>query len=281
MRILFKFEGYPIDDRSEWTEFVKIYETSTKPSLQYYQNLLNHECGYPETVDPEQFLFLSPYFNIYGFPLELDYMDIVKLPDNFIRLDAFCRYEIEQFEFPDEFRSKIQPKDKLIYLSLGSLGSCHVELMNRLINELSRAVHTKCIVSMGPLHERIQLADNMWGKPYLPQPKILPLVDLVITHGGNNTITETCMAGKPMIVIPLFVDQYDNAQRIQDKGYGYRLDQNQSNETELLTMIAAIFSDYQMQKRCTLISERLRCSKSKQKKACEKIEQFVMQFKSE
>ena len=55
------------------------------------------------------------------------------------------------------------------------------------------------IVSKGPQAELYELADNMWGAEFLPQPAILPLVDLVITHGGNNTTTECFHHGKPMI----------------------------------------------------------------------------------
>ena len=63
----------------------------------------------------------------------------------------------------------------------------------------------------------------MVGDAIVPQTKVIPQVDLVITHGGNNTTTESLHFGKPMIVLPLFWDQYDNAQRMDELGFGVRL----------------------------------------------------------
>ena len=94
--------------------------------------------------------------------------------------------------------------------------------MQRLVDILGATEH-RVIVSKGPLAEQIRLHDNMCGEGYLPQPAILPQVDLVITHGGNNTTCEALHHGKPMVVLPIFWDQYDNAQRVHETGLGVRL----------------------------------------------------------
>ena len=73
--------------------------------------------------------------------------------------------------------------------------------MKRLVDVLGRTTH-RYIVSKGPQHAEYELADNMWGAEFLPQTSLMPLVDLVITHGGNNTTTEALHFGKPMVVLP-------------------------------------------------------------------------------
>src|SRR5699024_4957220 len=89
---------------------------------------------------------------------------------------------------------------KLCYISMGTLGSADVNLMKRLADILSKTPH-KYIVSKGPRHEEYDLPRNMWGDRFLPQTKIVPLVDLVITHGGNNSVTEVFAEGKVCRVI--------------------------------------------------------------------------------
>ncbi|XP_027205156.2 NDP-glycosyltransferase YjiC-like [Dermatophagoides pteronyssinus] len=270
--------GYPSNDRTGWDEFRQKFNESFKKDIRTIQNKLNKHFGYPELNDNNFFPF-SPYLNFYGYPKELDYTDIIELPENIIQLDAFCRQETnEPYELPDEFKSKLKPDDKLIYVSLGSMGSIDVDLMKRIVQALSKSPY-KYIVSKGALHEEYDLADNMWGEAYLPQIRILPLVDMVITHGGNNTVTETVSYGKPMLVMPLFADQYDNAQRIREKGFGDRIETYRFEDDKLIQLIDKILNDNEIHERCRKAAERIRSDESKIN-ACRKIEKFFENFYS-
>ena len=93
---------------------------------------------------------------------------------------------------------------------------------------------------------------------FVPQTAVLPQVDLIITHGGNNTVTEAFYFGKPMLVLPLFMDQYDNGQRIEEVGLGLRLNPFHCSDDQLLNAIDRLVSDEALAERMTEIGERIR-----------------------
>ena len=161
----------------------------------------------------------SPFLNLYSYPAEADYPRATPLAPTWHQLDSTVRAADTTWALPEHLANR---PGALIYLSLGSLGSADVGLLQRLVDVLGRTGH-RVIVSKGPLADQIRLHDNMTGEGFLPQPAILPQVDLVITHGGNNTVVECFHHGKPMIVLPLFWDQVDNAQRVDETGFGRRL----------------------------------------------------------
>jgi UDP:flavonoid glycosyltransferase YjiC (YdhE family) len=55
---------------------------------------------------------------------------------------------------------------------------------------------------------------NVHIEAYIPQTLLLPHCDLVIAHGGWNTILAALSHGLPLVVIPLGADQPQNAQRV-------------------------------------------------------------------
>ena len=278
--------GYSVanSDRELWQEFLE-YARKKYLDFKDVQHELFAEFGYepkeaselPFYNNNSSFIPQCKYGYIYGCPKELDYDDVITIPDNYIQIDAFCREVPEPFQLPEEITSR-KPDQKLIYFSLGSMGSVDVDLVKKISSLLSKTGH-KIIVSKGPLADEYELPENCWGEGYLPQTRILPLVDLVITHGGNNTVTETFSFGRPMIVMPLFGDQYDNAQRIHEKGYGIRIDPYTFNDESLLNAIDQLLNDKALHSRLAQAAKRIETFNSKEK-ACEKIEQLVERYQS-
>jgi MGT family glycosyltransferase len=230
------FSGYPAADPAGWQAFWEEYERVHRPAWAAF-NAWVTEQGAPPLPDLE---FIHPgAVNLYVYPELADYPRSRPLGPSWHRLDSSVRRTDERFTLPDALAAADGP---LIYFSLGSLGSADVALMQRVIGCLA-ATPYRYLVSMGPLHEEIELAPNMAGAEFLPQTSILPLCQLVITHGGNNTVTECLHYGKPMVVLPLFWDQYDNAQRMDELGLGVRLDTYKFTDAQLHTALNRLLTD--------------------------------------
>ena len=240
------FSGYPTDDRTGWDEFRARYRDLHQP-LQREFSAFCEERGAPPLPNGE-FIHESPFLNLYLYPTEADYQRSEPLP-RWERLDSCVRKPDANFDLPADGRRRI-------YLSLGSLGSADVDLMQTLIDTLAESEHL-VVVSLGPRPDELRLAENMVGAEFLPQPAILPQVDLVITHGGNNTITESLHFGRPTVVLPLFWDQHDNAQRMDELGLGRRLDTYRHEAAQLLAAIEGLLDDGPLATRLSAISRRL------------------------
>ena len=248
------FSGLPVDDRSEWEGFRKEFDRTHRPMWQAFDAWVQDQ-GAPRLPDLE-FIHTSSQLNLYVYPEVVDYAEARPLDGRWHRLDSSVRDTEPEFVLPDALAER-PAGSRLIYLSLGSLGSADVALMRRLVEVLSRTPH-RFIVSMGPCHEDFDLADNMWGAEFVPQTRILPMVDLVITHGGNNTTVEALHFGKPMVVLPLFWDQYDNAQRMQETGYGVRLDTYTFAEQAMHSAIERLLGDQALHTRLAAVAAQIR-----------------------
>ncbi|MBI3648128.1 MAG: glycosyl transferase [Actinobacteria bacterium] len=248
------FGGLPVGDRRAWADFWAEYDRVLGPQVAEFDAWLRAH-GAPGLPGSRDYMWESPYLNLYLFPGAADYEREVPLAPTWHRLDSSVRTT----EGPFDVDLHLPGEGKLIYLSLGSLASADVELMQRLIDVLAKTDH-RVIVSKGPQHELLNLADNMYGEEFLPQPSILPQVDLVITHGGNNTVTECFHFGKPMVVLPVFWDQYDNAQRVHELGFGVRLPTYSFEQSELTGAIELLLADESLRARLSAVSAELQAA---------------------
>jgi MGT family glycosyltransferase len=245
------FSGLPTTDTAGWDEFRAEYERTHRQLWEGFAAWVVDQ-GAPPLPDLE-FVHTSEHLNLYLYPQVADYQRSVPLAPSWQRLDSSVRATDEPFEVPDIGDGS----GALLYLSLGSLGSADVELMQRLVDVLADTPH-RVIVSKGPRHAEIDLPDTMWGAEVVPQTTVLPQVDLVITHGGNNTTTESLHFGRPMVLLPLFWDQYDNAQRIHEIGAGVRLDTYGFADDELTGAIDRLLGDTALRRRLDLDGRRIR-----------------------
>jgi UDP:flavonoid glycosyltransferase YjiC (YdhE family) len=246
------FSGYPTQDRGGWEEFRKEYDRTHRALWGSFNDWVVQQGAPP--LDDLEFIHESTALNLYVYPEAADYPRQRPLAPTWHRLESSVRSTEDPFALPEVLQSG---DGALIYLSLGSLGSADVELMKRLVSVLSHTRH-RYIVSKGPLSDMFDLSDNMWGEARVPQTSIIPIVDLVITHGGNNTTTESFHFGKPMIVLPLFWDQYDNAQRVQETGFGARLDTYGFDEAEMHEAIDRLLDDEPLRARMRAAGEGIR-----------------------
>jgi UDP:flavonoid glycosyltransferase YjiC (YdhE family) len=264
-----KFSGYPVADDSSWGAFRAEYARVHRDLWLEFDEWVR-ACGAPGLPELE-FVHESEVANLYVYPEVIDYVDRRPLGPRWHRLDSSVRTTegsldpaLEEFLTAGHRRGADGPS--AVYLSLGSLGSADVELMERLVAALADTPH-RYIVSKGPLADRFELPDNMWGAAQVPQTKVLPLVDAVISHGGNNTTTECFHFGKPMLVLPLFWDQHDNAQRVQETGFGRRLSAYGHSAGELVQALDSLLSDMALRVRMEAVGDVVRARRGTERAA--------------
>ncbi|KGA06259.1 MAG: hypothetical protein K9G08_02525 [Pontimonas sp.] len=248
------FSGYAQDNKGPWPAFIDQYRSTHFEMWSAFNEWVQQQ-GAPALPELE-FIHESQAANLYVYPKEADYTDVRPLNDTWHRMDSSVRETDDDYQLPEKVRNRPEGS-ALIYLSLGSLGSADVALMKRLVDVLGKTPH-QFIVSKGPQHDEFELADNMVGAEFLPQTTIINQVDLVITHGGNNTATESLHFGKPMIVLPLFWDQYDNAQRIHELGFGIRLDTYAFTDKEMLGALDTLLGDHDLRQKLATQGEHIR-----------------------
>lgn len=114
-----------------------------------------------------------------------------------------------------------------IYASLGSFFSARSDLLRKIAAAFrDRPVELVMAHGVTPRSELGSLPSHWTVAEHLPQPAVISRSDLVITHGGNNTVTEALTAGVPLLVGPLSTDQFAAAADLEAAGVGLAFDPN-------------------------------------------------------
>ncbi|XP_048200445.1 UDP-glucuronosyltransferase 1A5 isoform X3 [Perognathus longimembris pacificus] len=89
------------------------------------------------------------------------------------------------------------------------------------------------------------LANNTILVKWLPQNDLLghPKTRAFITHSGSHGIYEGICNGVPMVMMPLFGDQMDNAKRMETRGAGVTLNVLEMTSDDLANALKAVIND--------------------------------------
>jgi len=217
-------------------------------------NAFLKSCG--EAAYPiGQFFEASPHMNLLLYPEPVKFERAEPLdPKRFQYLEG-CVREEAAYEVP---KLKANNDKPLIYVSYGSLGAGDTALLKRVIAAIGKMPY-RALVNVGDyMGEYTDVPPNVHLASWFPQPSVIPQVDAVIHHGGNNSFTECLYFGKPAIIMPFVWDGHDNATRVQETGHGFKLDRYEWTEAELRQKLDAMISDPAMQKRLAATSAHMK-----------------------
>ena len=65
---------------------------------------------------------------------------------------------------------------------------------------------------------------NVHVEQWVPQSAVMAHASAMVGHGGSGSTLAAMAAGMPLAVVPLFADQPENAERVDELGAGLRLD---------------------------------------------------------
>ena len=185
--------GYPVADRGEWPAFLAEVERTHRDLWDEFDTFCREhgDAGLRYGPNGPDFISESPWLNLYVYPAEADYPRTRPLGPTWHRLDSSVRAADATWELPEHLRDR---DGALIYLSLGQprIGRRRIDAAARRRARRHRNTGSSCPRARWPTRSA---ARQQTGEGFLPQPAILPQVDLVITHGGNNTVTESSTTG--------------------------------------------------------------------------------------
>ncbi|XP_072051877.1 UDP-glucuronosyltransferase 2C1-like [Amphiura filiformis] len=148
-------------------------------------------------------------------------------------------------QLPKDIESFVQSsEDGVIIFSLGSYCSITEQSMADMFGEtLSQVSQNVIWKRKGKEPQRIP--PNVKMMDVIPQNDLLghPKIRLLIYQCGINGIYEALYHSVPIICIPIFFDQFDNAQRVASRGIGLRLDIRTLTSKELLDAINTVLGD--------------------------------------
>ncbi|XP_074728602.1 UDP-glucuronosyltransferase 1A1-like isoform X5 [Strix uralensis] len=149
-------------------------------------------------------------------------------------------------KLPQEFEAIVNASGEhgIVVFSLGSM-----------VSEIPMKKATEIADALGSVPQTVlwrytgeappNLPKNVKLVKWLPQNDLLahPKTRAFITHGGSHGVYEGICNAVPMVLMPLFGDQMDNAKRVESRGAGLTLNILEMTSKDISTALKAVIND--------------------------------------
>ncbi|WP_300634658.1 glycosyltransferase [Pseudomonas sp.] len=130
---------------------------------------------------------------------------------------------------------QIDKNRPFVFASLGTLQGGRVGMFRQIAKACRRLDAQLLVAHCGGLdstQERMLLGSGAtWVTAFAPQQSVLEHADVVVTHGGLNTVMDAIATTTPMLVMPIGFDQPGVAARVSYRGLGLQLNRRASAAT--------------------------------------------------
>jgi len=138
--------------------------------------------------------------------------------------------------------------DPFVYVTLGTVaGSMDaVRDMYRTVLAALAGLPLRVLFTVGaalPVESLGDVPANVHVERFVPQDDVLPHARAVLCHGGSGTVLGALAAGVPLVVVPMFADQPDNAARVADAGAGIAVPQHGARPEDLRQALLRVLAE--------------------------------------
>ena len=164
---------------------------------------------------------------------------------HFIRPEFFDRAGDERL--PD-WAARL-PAQPTIYVTLGTEVNKDPEFYPSVLQTILaglRDAPVNLIVTLGRDRDPADFGSqpaNVHIERYIPQSLLLPHCDLMVMHGGSNSLLAALEVGLPTVVIPLIADQFFNAHVLQSMRLGQVVQREQLTPASIRTAVEEVLDN--------------------------------------
>jgi UDP:flavonoid glycosyltransferase YjiC (YdhE family) len=220
-------------DRKEFEELQETARNVERSFTAEFNRFIRRHCGKLRPV-ANSFRLASGRAVLYNYP---DFGGRSDPPGT--ARSIYMGYCFEEEPLPQRYRELLEgyrKKGPRILIVMGTFLSYRRDVLEAcILGAKERFPDSLVIAGAGASTEALSTLhlENVHVEEFVPQKALIPHMDVVIHHGGNNSFTECLFFGRPMVILPFSSDQFDIAADAVNNGIASALDPNTLSSASL------------------------------------------------